>query len=110
MREKRNELVRRAAGKAADAALEQTKKAALGAADSVGQALERALFGDVVPSEDEPAPADRPAQADPFARLKAKERAEQQARATPRAQVEREREREREVEADLRALKKRLEK
>jgi hypothetical protein len=110
MREKRNELVRRAAGKAADAALAQTKKAALAAADSVGQVLERALFGDVLPSED----ADKPAQADPFARLKAKERAEQEARAVPRAQVElereREREREREVEADLRALKKRLEK
>ena len=101
LKDKRNELVRRAAGKAADAALDRTKKAALGAADTVGEAIERAIFGDVEPSTKEEGTPQAP---DPFARLKAKEKAEREA-------VERAEDAEKadeEVDAELRELKKRL--
>ena len=53
LKDKRKELVRRAAGKAASAALEGTTKAALGAVDSMGNAIEKAIFGDVVKSTPE---------------------------------------------------------
>jgi hypothetical protein len=98
VKDKRNELVRRAAGKAADVALDRTKKAALGAADSVGEALEKVLFGDVDTSKEGSAPAARPEAPDPFASLKAKERAACEAKAAGDA----------EVDAELEALKKRL--
>jgi hypothetical protein len=111
MNAKRKELVRRAAGKAASAALEGTTKAALGAVDSMGNAIEKAIFGDVVKStdDDEGVPPEAP---DPFARLKAKERAEReaqekatektQARAQAKAKLDED------VDAELQALKKKL--
>ncbi len=102
LKDKRNELVRRAAGKAADAALDRTKKAALGAADTVGEAIERAIFGDVESSKNE---EQAPRAPDPFARLKAKEKAEREAaddRADKAAKAEEE------VDAELRELKRRL--
>jgi len=102
LKDKRNELVRRAAGKAADAALDRTKKAALGAADTVGEAIERAIFGDVESSKKEE--QGTPQAPDPFARLKAKERAEREA-AERAEQAEKA---EDEVDAELRELKKRL--
>lgn len=101
LKEKRNELVRRAAGKAADAALDRTRKAALGAADTVGEAIERAIFGDVESSKTEEGTPQAP---DPFARLKAKEKAEREAaeRAEQAGKADKD------VDAELRELKKRL--
>ena len=99
-KEKRKELVRRAASKAASAALEGTTKAAIGAVDSVGNAIEKAIFGDVVKSkQDEDEKADRasgpaPGATDPFAHLKERERA--------KAKVDED------VDAELQALKKKL--
>jgi hypothetical protein len=101
LKEKRNELVRRAAGKAADAALDRTKKAALGAADTVGEAIERAIFGDIDSSKKEEQTPHAP---DPFARLKAKEKAEREAA----ERLEQAEKTEEEVDAELRELKKRL--
>lgn len=86
--------MKRAAGKAADVALDRTKKAALGAADTMGEAIEKAIFGDVEGSRERKTP-EAP---DPFARLKAKEKAEREAAEKA----------EEEVDADLRELKKRL--
>jgi hypothetical protein len=103
MKDKRNELVRRAAGKAADAALDRTKKAALGAVDSMGDALEKAIFGDVQGSEDDSDAPGTPAGPDPFARLKAKERAEREAGQTKTDPTPDD-----DVDAELEALKKRL--
>jgi hypothetical protein len=74
-KEKRDELAKKAAKKAAKTALEESAKAALGAIDGAGKAIERALFGDAeeqkkgdldVPDEEKP---------DPFAKLKAAEAA-----------------------------------
>jgi hypothetical protein len=101
LKDKRNELVRRAAGKAAGAALDGTKKAALGAADSLGEAIEKAIFGDVASSKEQDETPEAP---DPFARLKAKERAEREAA----EKAERAEEAEADVDAELRELKKRL--
>jgi hypothetical protein len=101
VKDKKDELVRRAAGKAADVALDRTKKAALGAVDSVGEAIEKAIFGDVQSSKDAPAPAATEQAPDPFARLKAKERAEHVERDAKPARDD-------DVDAELEALKKRL--
>ncbi len=101
LRDKRNELVRRAAGKAADVALDRTKKAALGAADSVGEAIERAIFGDVESSKKDEGAPQAP---DPFARLKAKEKAEREAE----DRSEKAEKAEKDVDTELRELKKRL--
>jgi hypothetical protein len=62
-------LGRHAAKKAAEAAVDVTAKAARGALDSMGDALEKAMFGDA----DEKKKSDPPP--DPFAKLKAAERA-----------------------------------
>ncbi len=70
MRQERDALVRRAARKAADAALARTKDAAKGALDTVSDTIERAVFGDVLSTSN----ADPDAPPDPFAKLKARER------------------------------------
>ncbi len=66
MKDKRDELARKAAKKAAQTAVDSAGKLVAG----VGNALERAIFGDLS-NEAEP-PAEK-APSDPFAKLKAAE-------------------------------------
>src|SRR5580698_10323916 len=82
MKDKKDELQRKA-----------VKKAAQGALDSAGRAIEKALFGDAPPD----APRE-PAPPDPFAKLKAAE-ADKKERAAAQKKLDRE------VDAELRALK-----
>ncbi len=113
-KEKRKELVRRAASKAASAALEGTTRAAVGAVDSVSNAIEKAIFGDVLKSKDDPASGDErdarntPEVPDPFARLKEKERAEALAAESARARAQAKTKLDEDVDAELSALKKKL--
>jgi len=112
MKDKRKELVRRAASKAASVALDGTTKAALGAVDSMGQAIEKAIFGDVLKSRDsteDDGPA--PEAPDPFAHLKEKERAEARAaaeKAQAQTRAEAKAKLDEDVDAELQALKKKL--
>ncbi len=108
---KKDELAQKAAKQAAKTALEQSAKAALGAIDATGRAIEKALFG----KEDEEGAksADsvpKPPAPDPFAKLKAAEalkrdREKQSVKAVTASKVEAD---EREIDAELAALKKRL--
>ncbi|HEY5241712.1 MAG TPA: hypothetical protein VIJ22_09615 [Polyangiaceae bacterium] len=66
MKDKRDELARKAARKAAQTAVDSAGRLVGG----VGKALERALFGDL--EDNSEAPAEK-APADPFAKLKAAE-------------------------------------
>jgi hypothetical protein len=65
-------LGRRAAKKAAEAAVDVTAKVARGALDSMGDALEKAMFGDADEKKKNEKTDPPP---DPFAKLKAAERA-----------------------------------
>ena len=67
-------LGRHAAKKAAEAAVDVTAKAARGALDSMGDALEKAMFGDADEKKKEKNEKSDPPP-DPFAKLKAAERA-----------------------------------
>jgi hypothetical protein len=99
MKDKKDELQRKA-----------VKKAAQGALDSAGRAIEKALFGDL-PTSEPKAETEKP---DPFAKLKAaeaeaRERARQdQARAKERAGAKAKADEE--IDAELAALKKKLRK
>jgi hypothetical protein len=104
MKDKRDELARKAAKKAARSAVDSAGKMV----DGVGKAIEEALFGDA----EEPGPEAVEAPADPFAKLKAAEAAQKE-----RDRVEKQLAKEsaaankkldREVDAELAALKKRL--
>lgn len=103
MKNKRNELVRRAASNAADAALGKTKDAARGALDAMSDTIEKAIFGDVLADAEQErarsmgAAAHR-ASLDPFAKIKVRERDKERPHAPP----------EEDVDAELRELKKRL--
>jgi hypothetical protein len=106
MKESRDELVRRAAKKAADAALDRTKDAARGALDSVSDTIERAIFGNVLKGDADKAPREKKDASevpDPFAKLKAREREPAPAPPAPTPGAADD-----DVEAELGALKKRL--
>jgi hypothetical protein len=113
-KQKKDELARKAAKQAAKTALEQSAKAAMGAIDSTGRAIEKALFGDTeeesAKSEDAAALDAKEAKPDPFAKLKAAEVAKREreadaARAGRAARLEAE---DKEIDAELAALKKKL--
>jgi hypothetical protein len=107
-RAKREDLQRRAAKKAAKVALDSTARAARGALDSIGDALEKAMFGEAAkPEADEAdrAGAPEPPPPDPFAKLKA---AEAERAARKRARGLSDEARDAEVDAELSAMKKRL--
>ena len=94
--EKSAELARRAAKRVARATLERTTSVARGALDALGDAAERAMFGDAaVPREPGPGRAAPP---DPFARLKEAERIRDEAEAQSSAAIDR----------DLAALEKKV--
>ena len=118
-KDKKDELQKKAARKAARTALEQGAKAAMGAIDGAGKAIERALFGDAEEegkTEDDEAPASK---RDPFAKQKAAEADKRRAAARPErgvkdddalragraAKVAAE---EKEIDAELAALKRKL--
>ena len=99
VKEKKDELQRKA-----------VKKAARTAIDSAGKAVERVLFGKLDDDEDEKAA--EPEKPDPFAKLKAaeaekKEREREEKRRTKERAAEKE-QLERDVDADLAELKKKL--
>jgi len=100
----RDELVRRAAKKAADAAIERAKDAGRSALDSVSDTIEKAIFGNVLPSspDDGRSEAKVTEPPDPFAKLKAREREPPLPPPAPKEA------RDEEVEGELAALKKRL--
>jgi hypothetical protein len=119
MKEKSDEWQKKAAKKAAETALKQGARAATGAMDAAGKALERVIFGDAPAAKgDDDAERERereapaPAPPDPFAKMKAAEKAEKE-----RAQEEKRRAKERaekqtkieeELDDELAALKKKL--
>jgi hypothetical protein len=100
MKDKKDELQRKA-----------VKKAAQGALDSAGRAIEKAIFGD---SKADAAEAEKVEAVDPFAKLKAAEaqtrdrerqdKAKAKERAAAKAKVDEE------VDAELAAMKKKLRK
>jgi exonuclease VII large subunit len=106
MKDKREELQRKAVKKAAQTALDSAGKAV----DLAGKAVERALFGNL--DDDDDAKKGAPPPPDPFAKLKAREaeRKEQEREEKRRAKEAKARELrlEKEVDSDLAALKKRL--
>jgi len=119
-KEKKDELAREAAKKAAKTALEQGAKAALGALDATGKAIEDALFGEARGGQGEAGEAkdEKPARSepeDPFVRVNAAEAAKKRdlqreresadLRAGRAAKAEAD---EKEIDAELLALKKKL--
>jgi hypothetical protein len=113
-KEQRDLLAKKAAKKAAKTALEQGAKAAMGAIDAAGNAIERAIFGD---SEEQDAPKGKPERdeppPDPFAKLKAaaeamKEDERKEEDAARRARAARAAEDEKAIDAELEALKKKI--
>jgi hypothetical protein len=117
-KEQRDELAKKAAKKAARTALEQGAKAAMGAIDAAGNAIEKVIFGDSereAPSKkgrDEPEGRKEPVP-DPFAKLKAaaeamKQEEREEEDAARRARAAKVAEDEKAIDAELEALKKRL--
>jgi hypothetical protein len=106
VKEKKDELQKKAVKRAAEVALDQSAKAAKGIVKGAGKALGHALFGDERDAHEGVAASAPEAPPDPFAKLKAAEReraaAEQRERAGEAAAVEQD------VDAELAALKKRL--
>jgi hypothetical protein len=102
---KKDELQKKAAKKAAKVAIDRSARAAKGALDSAGNAIERAIFGDV----EEEAATEAP---DPFAALKATEaKKKEDALEEKRHAKERTAKQARselEVDAELAAMKKKL--
>lgn len=109
------DLEKKAAKKAGEVALQQGAKAAKNAIDAAGNAIERAIFGDVE-GDAKTSPIEPP---DPFAKVKAdaaaKKERDAELRAKERDEQRRAKERaareakvEREVDDELAAMKKRL--
>src|SRR5215472_16057254 len=115
LRGKKDELEKKAAKKAARVAIEQGAKAARGALDSVGNAIEKAIFGDVEGGTDdayEEEAHEEKAKPDPFAALKAAEAKKREEgrreELIAKEPTERQARNEAEIDAELAAMKKRL--
>lgn len=112
VKQKKDDLQKKAVKRAAEVALDQSAKAARGIVKGAGQALGNALFGDERDARQAEAAAAPEPPPDPFAKLKAAER--QRAEAAQAADRElRDRARkaaalEQDVDAELAALKKKL--
>jgi hypothetical protein len=108
MKDKREELQRKAVKKAARAALDGAGKTV----DLAGRAVERVLFGNLDDDEDGKAKKKPEPPADPFAKLKAAEAAQKEREREEKQRAKDERARkarvDAEVDADLAALKKKL--
>jgi hypothetical protein len=107
VRDKKDELQKAAAKKAARIAVDQSAKAAKGALNSAGKAIEKALFGNA--EEEHPHEEEKP---DPFAQLKAseaeKKRRDREEKLHAAERAEEQAKAEKEIDAELAALKKKL--
>ena len=82
VKDKTDELGKKAAKKAAEVAIEQSAKAVKSAVGSASRAIETALFGDAEKEKAEQAAREKAARPDPFAKLKAAEAAAKKKLAT----------------------------